>query len=154
MPINKNLKTLSEEVLIDFDLIDKKDKFNFFYCNGGDRFNAGCYQLGKVYIGFPFYFQYRKPKHLNKDELSFCGDQAPNWNSEDGKTFLENLILSNNAKKYAIAESIYFGKSYEDLLRCFSPLLASLLGVLSIVKIDYLLRDNKKINKSLRFKIS
>lgn len=102
----------------------------------------------------PFYFQYIKPKHINKDELTFFGDQAPNWKSEEGKIFLENLILSDDAKKYAIAESVYFGKSYEDLLRYFSPLLSSILGILSIPKIDYLLKDNKKLDKLNRFKLS
>lgn len=147
-PLNKRLQSLADDVLKDFKLDDKSNKFGFFSCVGGERFNVGCYSLRKVYIGLPFYFDYRKEKHVNRDELTFFGDQAPNWNSEDGKTFLKNLVLSDEAKKYAIAESVFIGKSKEDLFRYLSPFVASVFGALSYFKINYLLRDIRKLSRN------
>lgn len=145
---------MTEQVLKDFKLDDKSDKFEFFSCVGFEKFNFGCYPLRKVYIGLPFYFDYRKEKHINIDELTFYGDQAPNWNSDQGKSFIKNLVLSDEAKKYAIAESIHVGKSKENLLRCLSPLVASILSVLSYFKFNYLLNDSKKLTKSAKTSLS
>ena len=58
-------------------------------------------------VGLPYHFRYQKLSDIDFDRLTLK-NQSIDWNSEHGEKFADSLILSNNAKKFAIAHEIYY----------------------------------------------
>ena len=112
--------------------------------------HIGLHDVHKSYIGLPFYFEYKELEDIDEDEFVFISEQAPNWEREDGKQFLENLVLSENAKKYAIAESIALAHSNENLIRCTYPLLATIFSAVPFIRTDLYLKGTWKVSVAKR----
>ena len=153
--LNKKLTLLSKEVLKDFHLNDEYGvKINFFSCVGCELMNVGIYRLRKLFVGLPFYFDWSKEEQIEKHCLEFFGDQAPNWKSADGKSFLASLILSDKAKKYAMGEKIAIAKSYECLITHLNVLVSALYSVIALFKVEIVLQDNKRFSFNQRYSIA
>ena len=137
-------------MLKDFNFGTRLHKFEFFPCTGTETMHIGLHDVHKSYIGLPFYFEYKELEDIDEDEFVFISEQAPNWEREDGKQFLENLVLSENAKKYAIAESIALAYSYENLLRCTYPIFSIIYSTFSFLRMDTILQEKWKVSAAIR----
>lgn len=155
MNLSEKLAPLTTDVLIDFNLKEKINKFDFFTCIGCEPMRIGLFQFKKLFIGLPFFFDYRSEKNINKDEITFFDDQAPNWKSVEGKEFLKNLVLSEKAKKYAIAEQVAAGQSWENLMKDLNCFVSSLYTLIAYFRIERLLQKKEQsLSATKRFVIS
>lgn len=148
--LNSKLLSLTTDVLVDLNLSSKLHKFDFFPCRGHETMYLGLYSLNKASIGLPFYFDYITEEHVEKNDLAFFDGQMPNWKQENGKLFLKTLVLSEDAKKYAIAENVYLAKSKEQWIRCFNTLASSMFGIVSIIRMEMILKESVKYSRIRR----
>lgn len=124
--------------------INQAQKIDFFPCIGGTPQQIGNHRV-KLWIGLPFYFDYRSVKGISKNEILLFGEYSPNWKSPDGKEFLKNLVLSEKAKKYAIAEQIKRGMAWTNsLFFDVAPFFASIYCSVIYFRQDYHYRMHKK----------
>ncbi|XP_011305299.1 transmembrane protein 177-like [Fopius arisanus] len=83
-------------------------------------FGFDVYHMGSLsartgtYIGFPINFTYDSTSAVKKNDI-FMNEEPINWNREDAKQLLESLILSDDAKKYAMAREVLMTKSNQIL---------------------------------------
>lgn len=111
MELNKKLVTLSNQVLNELQINTRTTKIDFFTCTGYEPRTLGIAR--NLRVGLPFYFDYNSVKNIDKHEIGLFG-HSPNWKSLDGKEFLKNLVLTEKAKKYAIAEQIRLATSWTN----------------------------------------
>lgn len=103
-----------------------------FVVNGFDLFHAGSTYIksGSV-IGIPINFTYESVDDIDTSTL-LVGNRKIKWDRTEGKELLESLVISDNAKKFAIAQEIYRCQTLEPLLNSFYPIfnvsLAYILG--------------------------
>ena len=144
MTLNKKVAALSEQVLQDLDMTNQAHKLDFYPCIGNELQAIGNYRW-KLLIGLPFYFRFNSVKNIDKNEILLFGQHAPNWKSEDGKEFLRNLVLSDKAKKYAIAEQIKRGMAWTNsFFFDVGPFFASIYSALIFFRQDFYYRKFKK----------
>ncbi|XP_076634713.1 transmembrane protein 177 [Colletes latitarsis] len=116
-PVKKKYKKMFEEVMDDLKLEEEEKKnlkiFNVF---GYNMFNAGSTssKYGGV-IGIPMNFGYTDVNTVDKDNI-FLMDKPVNWEQQAATDFLNSLILSDNAKKFALAQEILKVKDNNLLL--------------------------------------
>ncbi|XP_015115904.1 transmembrane protein 177 [Diachasma alloeum] len=107
MPVPENLQTLFTSVLEDLSLNDYyKVISKSFMVFGFDVYNIGALNSRKgTYIGLPINFTYDSPSSINKNDI-FINNEPVNWNREDARQLLQSLVLSEDAKKYAIGREV------------------------------------------------
>lgn len=97
---------------------DRKLAYNFFASCGDEPINFGYSTVGRslklanCWIGLPFYFQYDSLKDVKTEEIAVFLDDSVPWTSKNGKKLIDSLVLSENAKKFAIMRQIYFADSH------------------------------------------
>lgn len=87
-------------------LNEGKGSVKFFASIGKDLFHAGCTSLpwGAI-IGLPFGFGIKDKSDIDLLNLKVLGKEDIDWSSE-GDELLQSLILSENARKFAIAREV------------------------------------------------
>lgn len=101
--------SLSYRKKTEFFLTDRLDFVNL----GAPWFNTTV--TGNSRIGIPFYYELFDSDEVTDEflekisqRLSFKGDQKETWyQTEEGKSLIESLKLSNEAKMYGIAQNIH-----------------------------------------------
>ncbi|XP_053983703.1 transmembrane protein 177 [Hylaeus volcanicus] len=106
-PVKEKFKIMFEEVMNDLKLNQKqREKLRIFNVYGYDVFHAGT-MLGKRggVVGIPINFEYESVDTINKNDIKLSDKPIP-WHQQEAKDFLESLVLSENAKKFALAREI------------------------------------------------
>ncbi|XP_064648116.1 transmembrane protein 177-like [Lineus longissimus] len=127
-PVDKHTKTLAQEVLDKFQLRPEAEAdLQLFTCFSQDAVYGGSTHLktGSI-IGLPANFAYKSVNDIDKSKLTI-GQKAIKWDTPEGTLFAESLILSDDAKRFAIARQINYLDSLEiyvdnGFLLCFSML--------------------------------
>ncbi|RWS01629.1 transmembrane protein-like protein [Dinothrombium tinctorium] len=116
--LKPQLSELASQVLREVSLSEeKKAKYQFFPVYGSNVYNIGSVYLGKyVLVGLPFYFSYDKIEDIDTSKINVL-NQSIKWSSSAGQQLLDSLLLSENAKKFAIARDIYFCDSFRVHLK-------------------------------------
>ncbi|XP_076671940.1 transmembrane protein 177 [Andrena cerasifolii] len=104
-PVKEKLQERFKKVLCDLGIPEKK-KFKLFHTYGYNVYHGGSHftKNGAV-IGVPMHFNYENVENINKDEV-FIYDKPIDWNKRAAKSFLNSLVLSENAQKFAMAREI------------------------------------------------
>ncbi|XP_043264716.1 transmembrane protein 177 [Colletes gigas] len=106
-PVKRKYKNIFQEVMDDLKLEEEeKKKLQIFNVIGYDMFHAG--STSSKYggaIGIPMHFQYTDVNSVDKDNI-YLMDKPVDWGQRAGTNFLNSLILSDDAKKFAIAQEI------------------------------------------------
>lgn len=92
---------------------DQKKNINFFYIVGHEPFHAGGLDSpwGAI-IGIPLFFE--GLDNININSLRLYGRETVDW-IIDGRDLLDSLMISDNAKKFAIMREIYSCSFYGAL---------------------------------------
>lgn len=100
---------------LNFDLESEK-RLQTFVCYGLDPVHRGSLkiQTGAI-VGIPHTFAYSQPDHVRKELFQiFDQDQCQviDWDSEAGKSFLDSMVLSENAKMFGIARTLRYASTH------------------------------------------
>nr|XP_033335004.1 transmembrane protein 177 [Megalopta genalis] len=107
-PVKEKCQKRFEQVMDDMKLSDdRRDRLSLFHVYGYDIFSAGYYStiFGRGVIGIPMNYEYESIKDVDKQML-FIQDKPLDWNKKESHVFLESIILSENAQKYAMAREM------------------------------------------------
>lgn len=107
MPLTHHLENLWHDVLDDLNISEYQQiLLKPFMVFGFDVWRAGSLRtrFGAL-IGFPINFTYESIENVDKQSIVVNNDEV-NWERRDAQKLLNSLILSDNAKKYAIAREI------------------------------------------------
>ncbi|KAF7998416.1 hypothetical protein HCN44_009814 [Aphidius gifuensis] len=107
LPVTPKLTALVNEVFDDLKLDEyKRVIIKPFMVFGFDVWHAGFLssRFGSL-IGLPINFTYTDEKLINKESI-LINNEPVEWNSEEAKQLIDSLMLSEEAKKYAIAREI------------------------------------------------
>lgn len=89
-----------------------------FVAYGQDMVHKGSLQIRSgAIVGIPFHFRYQEITDIDKNRLTLK-NLSIDWNSEEGEKFADSLILSENAKKFAIAREIYYVLGHHIKIDC------------------------------------
>lgn len=125
---------------------EEKEILKIFHIYGYDVYHAGTIstKYGGV-IGIPLHFQYENVESINKNEAFFY-DVPIDWNKPAGKNFLNSLVLSENAQKFAIAREALKIKDDHPFYNTFNALIHVLLsfGIYDILHRQLHLAKRKK----------
>ncbi|KAH0546999.1 transmembrane protein 177 isoform X1 [Cotesia glomerata] len=107
IPLTSNLEKLWNQVLSDIKISDyHRELLRPFMVFGYDSWHAGSlYSRFGALIGIPTNFVYEKVSSIDKDSI-VVNDDPVDWTRKDAKELLNALILSDEAKKYAVAREI------------------------------------------------
>jgi hypothetical protein len=112
-PLEKDTEELAYMVLQDMHIAKrKKPDIQFFKVVGDEPFHAGCLEMafGSI-VGLPHNFSYKSVDTVPKDEINALR-QPVKWDTKPGRKLLESLVLSEKAKKFAIAREMYYTDSH------------------------------------------
>lgn len=68
-------------------------------------------------IGLPIFFSYKQLSDIHTTHLKLK-NKFIDWNSENGQKFSNSIIMSNKAKKFAIAREIYYAADHSISIEC------------------------------------
>ncbi|KAK7072876.1 hypothetical protein SK128_018166 [Halocaridina rubra] len=114
----KNILPLVEAALNDIDISKAKQSLIFPYIGYGfDIFHAGSTLLSrKCVLGLPISFKYSNFEDFDVTGIVVNNEPVP-WSSPEGKSLQQSLILSDDAKKFAIARELVHIDSSEPILK-------------------------------------
>ncbi|KAG7188902.1 hypothetical protein KM043_008507 [Ampulex compressa] len=107
VPLKDDILQMYNEVVNDLKLSeDIKNLIKPFNASGYDVFHAGTISLkyGAI-IGIPSIFEHVYPSDLERKYMKL-NDEEIDWTKQEALNLLNSLILSKNAKKFAIAREI------------------------------------------------
>ncbi|XP_078045874.1 transmembrane protein 177 [Augochlora pura] len=107
-PVKEKCQKRFEQVMDDMKLSDDhRSRLELFYVYGYDIFSAGFFStiFGKGIVGIPQSYEYESTKDIDKHML-FIQDKPLDWTKKEAHDFLESIVLSEYAQKYAIAREI------------------------------------------------
>lgn len=109
-----------------------KERFKFFAFAGDEPTYFGYTSLKNfsptagVYIGLPYFFEFKSPKDIDTSNLSVWVDDAIPWSTNNGQKLLDSLVMSEDAIKFVIMRQIYMTNSFApqlifaNLATCFA----------------------------------
>ncbi|GAB6020355.1 hypothetical protein CHUAL_003065 [Chamberlinius hualienensis] len=108
VPVKEDLVTMIKQVISECDLTQhQRNSIGYFTPIGFDIFHIGSTELSRgAYLAIPYNFRYNTLQEVEKSTLLVDGTNF-NFNSDAGKSLLNSLVLSENAKKFAIAREVY-----------------------------------------------
>lgn len=118
-PLDNKTKELLEMCLYKIDMEPYLETgFEAFVAYGQDVVHKGSLHIrtGAI-VGVPFHFRYQEKSDIDKNRLTLK-NVSIDWNSEEGEKFADSLILSDNAKKFAIAREIYYVLGHHINIDC------------------------------------
>ena len=82
-------------------------------------------------VGLPFNFTYKTKEDVKTIDLRFVGEHNPyvRWRSEEGQQLIESLVLSDKAKKFAIARHIHLANNLTLFIDCLNVSLSTIVGL-------------------------
>ncbi|XP_076648975.1 transmembrane protein 177 [Halictus rubicundus] len=107
-PVKEKYLKRFEQVMGDLKLSDKdRKRLKLFYVYGYDIFSAGQLSSGKGtgLIGIPMNYEYENAGTVDKYKI-LIQNEPLDYTKQEANDFLESIILSENAQKYAIAREI------------------------------------------------
>ncbi|CAL7940677.1 unnamed protein product [Xylocopa violacea] len=107
IPIREDIQQTIQNVMDDLNVSERfRNTITFFNVHDVDIYHAG-YTLTKfgAIIGIPVNFEYQKVESITDQTISLQYVSI-DWSTEPAKQFRESLVLSENAKKFAIAWGI------------------------------------------------
>ncbi|XP_043279515.1 transmembrane protein 177 [Venturia canescens] len=141
VPVPERIMKVWNEAITDLSLPDYQTKYlEPFMVFGFDLFHAGTVRskYGAI-VGIPINFTYESVSTLDPTPI-LVNNEPVNWNRQDARDLLETLVLSEDAKRYAIAREML-------MLRKNTPLINS--GITAfVVSTNYLL--SQKVNENFK----
>lgn len=107
IPLPEKLKILTDEVMVDLKLSPLEcSMVKLYTVLGFDIHHAGSLltNTGGI-LGIPLHFRYSAIEEFETSNMRF-GDEEIKWDSPEGQSLKESLILSRDAKKFAIARNL------------------------------------------------
>ncbi|XP_029042622.1 transmembrane protein 177 [Osmia bicornis bicornis] len=105
-PVPDKIKKRFREVINDLKLSEEdRNKIQIFSVHDINIFHAGTLLGLDAIIGIPPNYAYESTESLSADQVKIENKDML-WNEETSKNFLESLVLSENAQKFAIARAI------------------------------------------------
>ncbi|OAD58638.1 hypothetical protein WN48_10522, partial [Eufriesea mexicana] len=147
IPVRKDIQRRFQEVINDLNLRKEvRERIKLFNVHDINTYHAGTVftQYGGI-IGVPVNFEYKDIENITEDTISIRTIQV-DWNTKAAKQFLNSLILSENAQKFALARELLIVTSYKPLMKGFNFILDAV-----IISTIYFLFSNKL--QSIRNKI-
>lgn len=110
----------------------------------GEVLSFGLYQNfeGYALVGLPSYVDYDKEEVESKEFFLPNGEPIKYGTIEDLK-FKENILLSDKAKQYLMAEAVHKAKSAEHLFRLAIAFNAAIMSSLTAIRLDTYFHENK-----------
>ena len=105
--LDERLRKISKEMKCYFPAELSDNRIRFFPCYGCEVVGIGSTLLGKAAIGIPFNFSYQKVEDIDPNDITLIGNQSTNWTKAAAQRLLNSLVLSNDAKRYALLREIY-----------------------------------------------
>lgn len=93
------------------------NQIRFFPVYGCEVVGIGSTVFGKAAIGIPFNFTYQKVEDIDVNDITLIGNQSTNWKKGAAQRLLNSLVLSNEAKQYALLREMYSVQSPIVLMR-------------------------------------
>lgn len=87
-------------------------------------------------IGLPYSFSYQNIADIDTSKILLTKNKDFDWKSADGEKLLSSLILSENAKKFAIARELHFINSRYVHIQALAGLMFTGVGITCIHKIN------------------
>ncbi|CAH1788372.1 unnamed protein product, partial [Owenia fusiformis] len=117
-PLDADTKKLTKQVCK--DILVPEPGCEFFACYGFEPVHMGSFKLIKgCIVGLPLNFKYKTMDDIDRDkifvmqkDMDHDKPQPPKWNSDAGVALLDSLVLSENAKKFAIARELEYCNSH------------------------------------------
>lgn len=121
VPLDENLKSLFDSVLDDLKIRDKEKKYYEPFTVGGfEVYHAGI-PSGKFYavIGLPINFTYKDAQSIETKDIRLGLDrEILNIYHPAAENLLESLVLSEKAKKFAIAREVLMSQKSLPVYHC------------------------------------
>lgn len=126
VPLSEKLQNRFEKALELAGVLEEdRHLFKPFTAYGFDIFSAGSsYSHFGVIVGLPANFSYENPDTVDK-HLIKIRDESVTWELDEGKAFLDSLILSENAQLYAMAREIKFRQTPKPLIDAVVAVISS-----------------------------
>lgn len=117
-PVDDDSKKLTQKVF-DTVLWDPLSEANvqLFTVYGQDIVHRGSTfsRYGGI-VGIPVHFRYRTKDDVETDKI-ILNNKTIDWTSEAGQQLLESLVLSENARQFAIARELFYLRSHHIQIR-------------------------------------
>lgn len=107
-PVKEKYRKRFVQVMDDLKLSEKdRERLKLFHVYGYDIFSAGELSRGKGngLIGIPMNYEYENAEKVDKCQI-LVQNQPLDYTKQEANDFLESIVLSENAQKYAIAREI------------------------------------------------
>ncbi|XP_064617289.1 transmembrane protein 177-like [Liolophura sinensis] len=123
--LDEHTKQLAQEVLDAMNMKEEMEaRVELFVAYGQDMVSKGSLNTRKGgIVGIPANFKYLSTDNVERNKV-VLNNKGVDWNSSAGEKLAEAMVLSDNAKKFAIAREIFTIKSYfyavDALLASFS----------------------------------
>lgn len=111
--VSEYLLHLKDKILVRMDIrAEEEVALKMFTCFGCDVLHRGSLKLrtGAI-VGVPASFAYERPEDVNREKL-IVNEKEVDWSSVAGSQLLESIILSKDAKVFAIAREIGYANTY------------------------------------------
>ncbi|XP_046421749.1 transmembrane protein 177 [Neodiprion fabricii] len=124
--VTAKIKKQFNAVLDDLEVPDHiRGLIKPFIVNGFDLIHAGSPNLRSgAIVGVPLSFDYEELKDID-DSTLVLQDKPVDWKSVAGQNLLSSLLLSEEAKKFAIAQKVLRCQSHEIWVNCILPMLCT-----------------------------
>lgn len=98
---------------------DMEARLELFVAYGQDLIHKGSLNTRKGgIVGIPGNFKYLSTDDVERNKV-VLNNQSVDWNSQAGEKLAEAMVLSDDAKKFAIAREIFAVKSYYHAVDAF-----------------------------------
>ncbi|XP_046743889.1 transmembrane protein 177 [Diprion similis] len=124
--VTAKIKKQFNAVLDDLEVPDHiRGLIKPFIVNGFDLIHAGSTNLRSgVIIGIPLSFNYEELKDIDESTLVLEAKNV-DWKSAEGQNLLSSMLLSEEAKKFAIAQKVWRCQSHEIWMNCIFPMVST-----------------------------
>ncbi|XP_054158809.1 uncharacterized protein LOC128957119, partial [Oppia nitens] len=133
-PLNESVAKLAETVWQEYNerLGGRRtsDSVRFFASVGSQPISIGTLTTG-AWIGLPFTLSYATVDDVKTVDLRFFGQHDPyiKWRSPAGQAFIQSLVLSDRAKKYAVGHQILVANNANLALNALNVTTATAVAV-------------------------
>lgn len=130
VPVPENIERLFQEVVTDLEgQLAMKYVVKPFMTSEFDIFNAGAtYNRQGAIIGIPATFAYNSLEDVDQNKI-MVGSRSVEWGTKTGERLKYSLVLSDKAKKFAIAHEVLMSNTYQMWLKDFYPPLILFLAM-------------------------
>ncbi|CAI9735692.1 Hypothetical predicted protein [Octopus vulgaris] len=118
-PIDDDTNELIEETLFKINLDPHlESRLEMFVNYGQDVIHKGSLNMKSgAIVGLPIFFSYKQLSDIHTTHLKLK-NKSIDWNTENGQKFSNSIIMSDKAKKFAIAREIYYAADHSISIDC------------------------------------